>query len=60
MMSGTMIEQIENATLSAEISDEMLEAAGSAESFALYTQFAYCTQFACPALPKLDFSEQEA
>ena len=53
-MSDYNIVPKENEFLSIEISDEMLEAAGSVECFALYTQFAYCTQFACPALPKLD------
>ena len=55
-MSDTTIEQNESETLSTEISDEMLEAAGSATCFGAYTQFAYCTQFGCPGFPGLDFS----
>jgi hypothetical protein len=59
MMSDTTIERNEYQTLSTEISDEALEAAGSPGYFVAYTQFAYCTQFACPGLPKLDFSQQK-
>ena len=59
-MSDTIIEQNEVESLGTEISDEVLEAAGSAECFAAYTQFAYCTQMYCPSLPEVDFGQQEA
>jgi hypothetical protein len=42
-------EQAKDESLETEISDEMLEIAAVAENLGAYTQFAYCTQFACPA-----------
>ena len=59
-MSDTIIEQNEVESLGTEISDEVLEAAGSAECFAAYTQFAYCTQMYCPGLPEVDFGQHKA
>ena len=52
-MSDTIIEQNEVESLGTEISDEVLEAAGSAECFAAYTQFAYCTQMYRERVPSL-------
>ena len=47
-MSDIINEQIEDGMLETEISDEALESAAFARNFGIYTEFAYCTQVACP------------
>ena len=47
-MSGIDDEQAETAIISAEISDETLEAAASAGAAGIYTQIAWCTFGGCP------------
>lgn len=58
-MSEATVEQNEYETFTTETSDEALEAAAGSRCFGAYTQFAYCTQFACPSLPRLEFAQQE-
>ena len=41
-------EQTEKEMLGTEISDESLEAAACAGKLGAYTEFAWCTQVACP------------
>ena len=45
--SASIDEPAEDAIFTAEISDESLEAAAGG-AFGIYTEFAYCTQVACP------------
>jgi len=45
---ATMDEQLEDEQLETEISDESLEAAAFAGRLGAYTEFAWCTQAACP------------
>jgi hypothetical protein len=47
-MSDVINEQTEDGMLEAEISDEALEAAAFVGKLGAYTEFAYCTQVACP------------
>lgn len=47
-MSDIKNEQTEDEMLETEISDESLEAAAFAGILGAYTEFAYCTQVACP------------
>jgi hypothetical protein len=47
-VSDIMNEQTEDEILETEISDEALEAAAFAGKLGAYTEFAYCTQVACP------------
>jgi hypothetical protein len=47
-MSNIKNEQTEDEMLETEISDESLEAAAFAGNLGAYTEFAYCTQVACP------------
>ena len=47
-MSDIINEQTEEEILETEISDEALEAAAFAEKLGAFTEFAYCTQMACP------------
>jgi hypothetical protein len=49
-MSNIKNEQTEDEMLETEISDESLEAAAFAGNLRVYTQFAYCTQVACPLI----------
>ena len=46
--SAGIEEPAEDAILTAEIPDESLEAAAAGGVFGIYTEFAYCTQVACP------------
>jgi hypothetical protein len=47
-MSDIKNEQTEDEMLETELSDESLEAAAFAGNLGAYTEFAYCTQVACP------------
>ena len=47
-MSDIINEQTEDEILGAEISDESLEAAAFVGKLGAYTEFAWCTQTACP------------
>jgi len=47
-MSDITNEKAQVEILMTEISDESLEAAAFAERFGAYTEFAWCTQAACP------------
>jgi len=47
-MNELVNEQTEREMLEIEISDETLEAAAFAGNLGGYTEFAYCTQVACP------------
>jgi len=47
-MNELVNEQTEQEMLEIEISDESLEAAAFAGNLGGYTEFAYCTQVACP------------
>jgi hypothetical protein len=47
-MNDILNEKAEDEVLMTEISDESLEAAAFAERFGAYTEFAWCTQVACP------------
>jgi hypothetical protein len=47
-MSDILNEQAESELLEFGISDEALEAAAFAEKLGAYTEFAWCTQAACP------------
>jgi hypothetical protein len=49
-MSDIKNEQTEDEMLETEISDESLEAAAFAGILGAYTEFAYCTQVACPLI----------
>ena len=53
-MSDFTLDHTENVILGTEISDDVLEAAALAGNAGAYTQFAYCTSFACPSVPSLD------
>jgi hypothetical protein len=49
-MSDIVNEQTEDELiLEADISDESLEAAGFPGNLGAYTEFAFCTQVACPS-----------
>ncbi len=48
-MTNITSEQTEDEILSTEIPDEALEAAAFVGHLGGYTEFAYCTAFACPA-----------
>ena len=47
-MTETTNEQTDNEVIDIDISDESLEAAAFAGHLRGYTEFAYCTAFACP------------
>jgi len=46
--SDSVNEHAEDAIFAFDISDESLEAAAGAGVFGIYTEFAFCTQVACP------------
>jgi hypothetical protein len=47
-MSDTINEQTDDEILGTEVSDESLEAAAFVAKLGAYTEFAWCTQVACP------------
>lgn len=47
-MTATASEQADDEVVNIDISDEVLEAAACADRLRGYTEFAYCTAFACP------------